>query len=71
MIGTVLGKKMRQLARDKHPRAEELREKAAAFDQAVKGYYEDDPPTVDAKAFLAAFARARKLWSVCSGEPLV
>ncbi len=65
-----LGDKMRQLADSGHPRACELREKAAAFDDAAQGFYAE-PQTVDVKRFMGAWARARRLWSETSGEPLI
>jgi hypothetical protein len=61
---------MRKLADAGHPRADELREKASAFEAAATGFY-GDPQTVPAKSFLGAWARARRLWSECSGEPLI
>jgi len=67
---TELGRKMRELADTGHPQAEELREKAAAFDEAANGYYSEEP-TVTAPKFLGCFARARRLWCDCTGEPLV
>lgn len=67
---TPLAQKMRALADGGHERAGELRDKADTFDAAAIGYY-SDPPTVTAKSFLGAFARARRLWSDVSGEPLV
>ena len=69
-MSTELSEKMVALANRGHARADELREKAAAFDAAAKGFYAD-PPTVSAKAFMGAWARARRCWSECSGEPLV
>lgn len=67
---TPLAQKMHALADSGHDRAAELRDKADAFDAAARGYY-SDPPMVTAKSFLGAFARARRLWSDVSGEPLV
>ena len=67
---TTLGDKMRLLADTGHGSADELREKADAFDVAARGYYAD-PQTVAASKFLGCFARARKLWCECTGESLV
>lgn len=67
---TELSDKMRALADGNHPRADELRAKAKAFDVAASGFY-SEPQTVGAKSFLGAFARARRLWCECTGEPLV
>lgn len=62
--------KMRALADSGHPRAAELREKADAFEEGMKGFYAD-PQTVAAPSYVGRWARARMLWSECSGEPLV
>lgn len=67
---TDLGKRMRALADQGHDRAEELREKADAFDKAAAGFYAEEQ-TVGAKSFLGAFARARRLWCDITGEALV
>lgn len=69
-VGTELGNKMRRLADEGHERAEELRAKATEFDEKTAGYY-GDPQTVSVKSFMGAFARARRLWCDCTGEPLV
>jgi hypothetical protein len=62
---TDLSIKMRALAAQGHERAAELREKADAFDAATSA----DP--FDARRMLGCWARARRLWSECSGEPLI
>lgn len=67
---TALSERMHALADSGHERADELREKADAFDVATAGFYAE-PQSVDVKAFAGAFARARRLWCDCSGEPLV
>lgn len=67
---TDLSDKMRALADRDHPRATELRENARAFDVAAAGFYAE-PQTVPAKSFMGAWARARRLWSECSGERLI
>lgn len=67
---TDLGRKMRQLAADGHERADELIAKARDFDEKAIGFY-SDPATVDTISFLGSFARARRLWCDCTGEPLV
>lgn len=54
---------MRRLADSGHPRADELRDKALALEASLEDY--------EAKRMLGAWARARKLWCDCSGEPLV
>jgi hypothetical protein len=64
MTHTDLALKMLALADGGHPRAAELREKAQAFDKATAD-------RVDAKKLLGAWARARRCWSECSGEPLI
>lgn len=67
---TDLSAKMRRLADSGHPRSAELREMASAFDEAAQGFYAD-PQTVDVMSFIGAWARARRLWSATSGEPLI
>lgn len=68
MIGSKLGDRMRALADSGHPLAEELRQKAAAFDASASANAGD---TWDPKRMLGAWARARRLWCDCTGEPLV
>lgn len=65
-----LSDKMRALAATGHERADELVEKADAFDAGIEGFYAD-PQTVTAPQHLGRWARARRLWCECSGEPLV
>lgn len=60
-----LATRMYDLANTGHPRAEELREKARLFRQAA------DDPEVDERKLLGAWARARRLWCQCTGEPLI
>lgn len=67
---TALSERMHALADTGHARADELREKADAFDAATAGYY-SNPQTVDVRKFMGAFARARRAWCEVSGEPLV
>ena len=62
--------KMRALANKGHARADELRAKADEFEAKALGFY-GEPQTCDAKSFLGAWARARCLWEVCSGERLI
>ena len=64
-----LGDRMRALADTGHSRADELREKASAFDEACRGFYAEEQ-TVSAPQFLGAFARARKLWCEITGDAL-
>ena len=64
-----LADRMDELAKT-HPRAVELREKAAAFREGAEGFY-GEPQTVTAKSFLGRWARARRLWCDCTGESLV
>lgn len=68
--GTDLSKRMRALAAAGHARADELREKADAFDAATDGYFAT-PQTVSVARFMGAYARARKFWCEITGEPLV
>jgi hypothetical protein len=65
MQGMSLPERMRALADSGHPRAAELREKAAEM-EAVD-FNEKDA----ARRILAAWARARRLWCACTGEPLI
>lgn len=67
---TDLSEKMLALAKSGHPRADELREKADAFSAAASGFYAE-PQTVGVKAFMGCWARARRLYSECTGEPLI
>lgn len=53
-----------------HPKAAELCVKAQAFDDATTGYY-GETQTHTAQQFLGAWARARRLLSEVSGEPLI
>lgn len=62
--------KMRSLADSGHGRAEELRAKADELEQKATGFY-SEPQTVEAKSFVGAWARARRLWCDCTGEPLL
>lgn len=68
MIETDLAKKMRALAATGHPRAAELIEKADAFDKAIN---DSNTPVVTARSVVGRWARARRVWSECSGEPLI
>ena len=67
---TDLSDKMRAIAKTGHHYATELIEKADAFDEASAGFY-GEPQTVSTKKFLGCWARARRLWSECSGESLI
>jgi hypothetical protein len=55
---------------DKLPPDHDLRIKAAAFDEAVAGFY-GTPQTYDVKRFMGHWARARKCWCDYSGEALI
>jgi hypothetical protein len=61
---TPLSDKMRALADAGHPRADELREKAADLEAAVLEPFA-------ARWVYGAWARARRLYCDCTGEPLV
>lgn len=67
---TNLSQRMHKLADSGHPRADELRKMADAFDVATGGFY-SEPQTVTVQAFMGAFARARRLWCDITGESLV
>lgn len=68
---TDLSDKMRALADQGHPRAEELRAKAAEFDEKTEAAYGPDGDRDKTKSMLGAWARARRTYSECSGEPLI
>ena len=57
--------RMRKLANNGHPRAAELREAADRLEKML-----DDGPTTVRK-MVGIWATARRLWSECSGEPLI
>lgn len=59
-----LAERMRKLA-ETHPRKDELIATADALDAATVA----TPPVVP--NIVAAWARARKLWCDCTGEPLL
>ncbi|MDE3023009.1 MAG: hypothetical protein KGI54_14315 [Pseudomonadota bacterium] len=67
---TVLSDKMRSLADKNHERRDDLRRLAQEFDEAATGFYAE-PQTVDVKRFMGCWARAKRAWSECSGEPLI
>ena len=68
---TDLATKMRERAdKDGLPEGHPLRELAAAFDEACKGYY-SEPQTYDVRKFMGAWSRARRAWCECSGDPLI
>lgn len=62
-----LADKMRRLADTGHPRAAELREHALAFEAACAVADNE----WNARQMLGVWARARRVWSECSGEPLI
>ena len=68
---TELSDRMRALANAGHNRADELNAKAEEFDAKTAAHYAEDGNTDTAKSMLGAWARARRLWSDCTGEPLV
>lgn len=65
-----LGDKMRALAKSGHERADDLERLAHDMEVKAGGYYAEEQ-TVTAKQFVGAWARARRCWSECSGEPLL
>lgn len=67
---TDLANKMRELSASGHERAIELTDKADELDEVTKGFY-SEPQTKTVQQFMGAWARARKLWCDCAGEPLV
>jgi len=52
------------------PDDHDMRTRAAAFDEAAKGFY-GEPQTCDMKRFMGCWARARRTWCDYTGEPLV
>lgn len=68
---TDLSDNMRALAASGHPRAEELIAKAGEFDAKTAAHYSETGDRDTAKSMLGAWARARRLWADCTGEPLV
>lgn len=67
---TELSIRMHALADGGHERAAELREKADAFDVATAGLY-GVTPTHTVFQLMGCWARARRAWSECTGEPLI
>lgn len=65
-----LADKMDALAATGHAEADELQAKAASLRDAAEGFY-SSPQRITAPQLLGAWARARKLWCKCTGEPLV
>ena len=61
--GASLPDRMRALAKDGHPRTEDLRQMADDMDNAIA--------THDMRKMIDAWARARRLWCECTGEPLI
>ena len=65
-----LSDKMRALAAS-HPCGAELKANADEFDEKTKAHYSAGANRETAKRMLGAWARARRLWSECTGEPLI
>jgi hypothetical protein len=53
----------------RHPRGDEMRTAATALRDATSGYFAE-PQTVDVRRFMGTWARARRIWCECTGEPL-
>lgn len=72
---TDLSDRMRLLADRGHARADELRAKAAEFDMKVNAMnvaeQTDDGRKASIKSMVGAWARARRVWCECTGEPLI
>lgn len=64
-----LSVRMRIFARE-HEVPDGWIEVAEALEAAADGFYAE-PQTVGARAFLGAYARARRIWCERTGEPLV
>lgn len=68
---TELAEQMRAIVeRDNLPADHELRIRADEFDAAAAGYW-SEPQTVPVKAFMGAWARARRAYCAYTGEPLI
>lgn len=65
---TDLGDKMRALADTGHPRRAELREAADKFDAAANAAHAGTGPV---PKMVSAWARARRVYWECTGEPLI
>lgn len=65
---TDLSIKMHALADQGHPRADELREKATAFDVATHGFVATNPPTHTVKQMVGSWARANRVFNECGGR---
>lgn len=65
---TDLGDKMRALAVPGHPRRADLVAAADAFDQATNAAYAGTGPV---PKMVGAWARARRIYCECTGEPLI
>jgi hypothetical protein len=56
--------RMRELAASGHPRSDELVSAADDLDMVMRDYD-------CARTLVREWARARRIWSECSGEPLI
>jgi hypothetical protein len=65
-----LVERMREFAKTHTDLPADWLEKADDFEAATTGFYSDSQ-TVDAKSFLGAWARARRLWCDTTGDPLI
>lgn len=63
---TDLSIKMHALADKGHPRADELREKANAFDVATHGFVTAQPQTHTVKQMVGSWALANRVYSECA-----
>lgn len=70
-VAPALTDRMRDLADAGHPRAAELCLAADELDAATVTHYRGEGGAESAKRMLGCWARARRLWSACSGEPLI
>ena len=71
-IETNLSERMRRLHEaGTHDLPDNWLELADKFDECVKGFYHDNPQTINVAQFMGRFARARKAWCEVTGEPLV
>lgn len=64
-----LAPRMRALA-ETHPRGQELRDCADTLERHAAGFFAE-PQTIPVHRMIGAWARARRLWCACTGEPLI
>lgn len=66
IVKTVISVKMYALADKGHPRADELRQKARAFDEATHGLMSVHPATHTVKQMVGCWDRAARVFDECN-----